>query len=139
MAIEPNTNNMTAVGIIVGAVVGMLIGYSFKKKEPSNITLTSEYSDAWGSIRSKNGFYYMQYEDLPSEVNIPPGEYVVDVSPGIVNVQAHPHGDHDCVCPVCGHQQTAAAGIGCNSLYCRVCGAPMRASGIGERRIPAAI
>jgi len=46
----------------------------------------------------------------------------------------HPHGDHDCVCPVDGTVVTVGEGEKCSGIACPNCGARMRAVDIGERR-----
>jgi len=47
----------------------------------------------------------------------------------------HPHGEHDCYCPVCGYQETVDEGVMCSGRKCPVCGQWMRAVDIGERRL----
>jgi len=47
----------------------------------------------------------------------------------------HPHGEHDCACPVCGEVITVVEGVQCSGIACPRCGTRMRAVDIGERRI----
>jgi len=46
----------------------------------------------------------------------------------------HPHGEHECKCPECGHKVSVEADVRCKEQKCSECGAQMRAVEIGERR-----
>lgn len=50
-------------------------------------------------------------------------------------VYVHPHGEHDCYCPLCGTVISVGESVKCNTLPCPSCGTRMRALGIGERRV----
>jgi ribosomal protein S27E len=51
-----------------------------------------------------------------------------------MTTKAHPHGEHVCVCPSCGHRKTVGVGERCNQVRCPECGDRMRAEDTGEFR-----
>ena len=84
--------------------------------------------------------YWVSFEEVPGETYGPlTEEQVMAQCPTGVSthrlgsISQHPHGEHDCYCPICGYREVVEEYVRCSTLTCPTCGERMRAVERGTR------
>lgn len=134
-SILANRISMNRIQIVIGNYVGENIG-----------------GHAWVELYRNTDWYLLEATKTPSyPVPWVPASQVYNIyNPEIVLenshlqrvtaaevqdiITEHQHGDHYCICPLCGFREIVGAYVKCNQRVCPFCGSRMRAEEAGELR-----